>query len=126
MQVRDPAIVYGEGGFSISSHRLEHGITLVLTGEVDLASAPIVEDEMLRAEESEELIVLDLKHVSFMDSTGVRTVIAADKRLRERGATLRIVHVPSHVRRLFDMVGISAHLEIVDSPPNASNGTGCY
>lgn len=125
MQLTDPAIVHGQGGFSISSHRLEHGITLALTGEVDLASAQIVEDELRRAEESENLIVLDLKQVSFMDSTGLRTVIAADKRLRERGASLRIVHIPRQVHRLFDLVGISRHLDIAESPENGSSDTGC-
>jgi anti-sigma B factor antagonist len=125
LQLTDPAIVHGEGGFSISSRRLEHGITLALTGEVDLSSAPIVEDELLRAESSESLIVLDLEHVSFMDSTGIRTIITADKRLRDRGASLRIVHVPRQVRRLFDLVGISGHLEISEAPHNGAGGTDC-
>jgi anti-anti-sigma factor len=86
-----------------------------LTGDVDLATAAIAEEELRRAESSEELIVLDLQAVSFMDSTGIRMVIAADQRLRNRGGTLRIVRVPHQVHKLFELVGITEHLTIDDS-----------
>jgi anti-anti-sigma factor len=101
-----------DGSFSISSHRLEHGIVIELFGDVDLATAPIAEEELRRAESSEELIVLDLQSVSFMDSTGIRMVIGADQRLRERGGTLRIVRVPHQVHKLFELVGITDRLTI--------------
>jgi anti-sigma B factor antagonist len=100
--------------FSISSQRLDDGILVALVGDVDLATATVVDDELRRAGESESMVVLDLAQVSFMDSTGLRSVIAADQRLRERGGSLRIIHVPSQVNRLFDLVGISAHLTIED------------
>jgi len=104
-----------EGAFSISSRRLEHGIVIELTGDVDLATAEVAEEELRRAESSEDLIVLDLHGVSFMDSTGIRMVIAADQRIRERGGTLRVVRVPPQVHKLFKLVGIAGHLTIDDS-----------
>ena len=116
-----------DGSFSISSRRLEDGILVALAGDVDLATAPVVDDELRRAEESESLILLDLGAVSFMDSTGLRTVISADQRLRERGGSLRILHVPSQVTRLFDLVGISQHLTIdgrVDGDGGAASHRG--
>lgn len=103
-----------DGSFSISSRRLEKGILVAPSGEIDLAAAPWFEKEMHRAEDSESLIVLDLGDVSFMDSTGLRAVILADQRMRERGGSLRITHVSPAVRRLFDLVGISSHLTIDD------------
>jgi anti-anti-sigma factor len=98
--------------FRISSRRLDDGILVALAGDVDLATATVLDDELRRAEESESLIVLDLGEVLFMDSTGLRTVIAADQRLRDSGGSLRIVNVPAQVSRLFDLVGISQHLAI--------------
>lgn len=117
-----------EGLFSISSQRLEDGILVALSGDLDLATAAVVEEELRRAEASESLIVLDLGEVSFMDSTGLRTVIAADQRMRERGGSLRIVHVPSQVNRLFELVGMRAHLTIEDRvdgqvSPNLARGS---
>ena len=87
-----------DGSFSISSRRIERGILVALSGDVDLATASVVEDELKRAEPSEDRVVLDLAQVSFMDSTGLRTVISADRRLRERGASLELVKVPPRSR----------------------------
>ncbi|HTX31279.1 MAG TPA: STAS domain-containing protein [Solirubrobacteraceae bacterium] len=98
--------------FSVSSRRLEDGILVALAGDVDLGTATVVDDELCRAGESESLIVLDLGEVSFMDSTGLRTVIAADQRLRASGGSLRIVNVPAQVSRLFELVGVSERLAI--------------
>lgn len=111
-----------DSAFSISSRRLDHGIALDLSGEIDLATAPIVEDELRRAEQAEDLIVLNLEAVEFIDSTGIRTVIAAHQRLRGRGASLRIVNVPEQVQKLFKLVGIFDHLEI-DDRLDAGHGT---
>ncbi len=107
----------GNASFGISSHRFEHGIVIKPTGEVDLGTASIVEDELRRAEESEDLIVLDLGGISFMDSTGVRMVVAADRRLRERGGALRLTNLPRQVEKLFRLVGIADHLTIDGGPP---------
>lgn len=104
------------GGFTITSRRLEPGILIALTGDVDLATASIVEAELRRAEESQDAIVLDLEQVSFMDSSGIRVIVAADQRLHGRGGTLRIARVPPHVRRLFELAGILDHLEIAEPP----------
>jgi anti-anti-sigma factor len=103
-----------DGSFTITSRRLEHGILIALTGDVDLSTASIVEDEVRRAEESEDLIVLDLDHVSFMDSSGIRMIVGAHRRLRARDGTLRLANVPAQVRRLFELAGILEHLEIAD------------
>lgn len=104
------------GSFSISSRRLEDGILVALSGDVDLATATVVDEELRRAEQSESVIVLDLGEVSFMDSTGLRMVISADQRLRNRGGSLRIVRVPSQINRLFDLVGMRGYLAIDDRP----------
>jgi anti-anti-sigma factor len=99
-----------DGSFSISSRRLDRGILVALSGDVDLATATIVDEELRRAEQSEDLVVLDLGDVSFMDSTGLRIVISAHERLHERGASLEIRQVPPQVARLFELVGVNHHL----------------
>jgi anti-sigma B factor antagonist len=91
-----------------------HGVVLALSGEVDLCTAPVAEDELRRAEASQDLIVLDLRAVSFMDSTGIRMLVAADRRNRERGAALVIVQGTPQIRRLFELSGLTQHLELLD------------
>lgn len=117
-----------DGTFTVSCRRLEgaekmalrtagypgDGFVIALNGELDLATVPIAEEELLRVEASEDLIVLDLRGLTFVDSTGLRLMIAADRRARERNAAFVIVEGPPQVRRLFDLSGIAGHLEVID------------
>ena len=95
---------------------------LVVSGELDLATAERLEEELKRHERDEpSTLVLDLRELTFMDSTGLRTVIAADARARERGIRLVIVRGPEDVDRVFQVTQMDRHLEMVDEPP--SNAT---
>ena len=60
------------------------------------------------------MVILDLRAVSFMDSTGVRMMIAADRQFRQRGASLVVVQGPPNLRRLFTLAGLDGHLKLVD------------
>lgn len=94
---------------------------LGLAGELDISSGPRVEAELARAEErSPARLVLDLSHLEFMDSTGLRIVVSADARARERGARLVIVRGPDPVQRIFRVTRLEERLEMVDSPGAAS------
>jgi anti-sigma B factor antagonist len=92
---------------------------LVLSGELDLASAEQLDAQLKQLESSEPaLLVLDLRALEFMDSTGLRTVIAADARARERGGRLVVVRAPEEVDRVFRLTRMDQHLEVVDEPPS--------
>lgn len=91
-----------------------------MSGELDLASAEELEAHLKQLESSEpDVLVLDLRKLEFMDSTGLRTVIAADARARERGARLVVVRAPDEVDRVFRLTRMDQHLEVVDEPPAA-------
>jgi anti-anti-sigma factor len=121
----------GGGTFTISCRRLEaaekvalhaagysgDGFVIALTGELDLATARIAEEEFRRAEASHDLIVLDLRQLTFIDSSGLRLMIGADRRAHERGAAFVIVEGPPQVRRVFDLSGIAGHLEVIEGIP---------
>jgi anti-anti-sigma factor len=93
---------------------------LVVSGELDLASSEELEAHLKQLESAEpDLLVLDLRELEFMDSTGLRAVIAADVRARERGARLVIVRAREEVDRVFRLTRMDQHLELVDEPPTA-------
>jgi anti-anti-sigma factor len=97
----------------------DHGAPrLIVSGELDLASAEALEASLKQLEASEpDVLVLDLRELEFMDSTGLRTVIAADARARDRGARLVVVRAPDEVDRVFRLTRMDQHLELVDEPP---------
>lgn len=92
----------------------------MVSGELDLASAEVLEASLKELESSEpDVLVLDLRELEFMDSTGLRAVIAADARARDRGGRLVVVRAPEEVDRVFRLTRMDQHLELVDEPPTS-------
>jgi anti-anti-sigma factor len=92
-------------------------ITLALRGELDISSAPTLEEALGRLEGSgPPVLLIDLRALEFMDSTGLRTIVAADQRARAEGRRLAIVRGPDAVNRIFSVTRLDERLEIVDDP----------
>ncbi len=101
----------------ISTEEREGQVRVALVGELDIASAPKFEEGLAEAEGgSPELLVLDLRGVEFIDSTGLRAVIAADERARSAGRRFVIVRGPAAVERVFSVTQLDQRLDIVDEP----------
>jgi anti-sigma B factor antagonist len=98
-------------------------VRLALTGELDIAGAARVEQELERIErEPPATIVLDLRELAFMDSTGLRVIVAADSRAREQARRLVIVRGTDTVQRIIEMTRLDERLEIVDDPAAVEAG----
>jgi anti-sigma B factor antagonist len=99
----------------ITTEQHEGQTRVVLAGELDIASTEQL-DEALATIEGEDLgtLVLDLRNVEFIDSTGLRTVIAADERARSADRRFVVVRGPGAVERLFSVTQLDQRFEIVD------------
>jgi anti-sigma B factor antagonist len=92
-------------------------VELRLTGELDLSTAPQLEEAIAEVmDPSTEEIVVDLSGLSFMDSSGLRVLLAADSDTKASGKRLRIARGPEAVDRVFRLTGLDAHLEMFGSP----------
>jgi anti-sigma B factor antagonist len=99
----------------ISTSERNGGAQIALKGELDIATAPKLEEEVRRLEaEGRGLIVIDLRGLDFMDSSGLRALLAADTRARERGARLVIVRGHDRIQRVLRITRLDERLEIVD------------
>jgi anti-anti-sigma factor len=95
-------------------------LRFALRGELDISSAPQVEDALAQLESRRPaLLVIDLRSLEFMDSTGLRTVVSADARAREQGRRLVIVRGPDPVDRIFSVTRLDERLQLVDEPDAA-------
>ena len=104
--------------FDVTSEQRGDHVHVRLSGELDISSAPKVEDELARVEPNRpELIVLDLRNLAFMDSTGLRLLSAADTRARQQDRRLAIVKGPEPVQRVFRITRLEERLEILDDIP---------
>ena len=102
--------------FSVESHCSDGVRVICPVGELDLASADVVLEELERAERSDaEAIELDLSRVTFMDSTGVRLVLGAQARARtDATKRFRVRRGRPAVQRVFEICGVDALLPYVD------------
>jgi anti-sigma B factor antagonist len=90
-------------------------VRLLLRGELDLSTAGRAEEELHRAESSEPaLLVLDLSGLTFLDSTGLRLIVTADRRARDGGRRLMVVKGPDTVQRVFTITRLDERLEMLE------------
>jgi anti-sigma B factor antagonist len=88
------------------------------TGELDLSGATILEAELDRLAAEPELgsVVLDLRGLEFMDSSGLRLIVLTDMRAREAGRRFALIRGGETVHRVFEITRMSERLEFVDDP----------
>ena len=97
----------------------EHGETAVveLSGELDLATVPEAESALRTAAAAKRRVVLDLRGLAFMDSTGLRLTLEMDALARQDGFHFVVVRGTELIHRIFQMSGVEEHLTLVDEPP---------
>ena|SRR5436190_1947872 len=99
------------------------GVHLILSGELDIASAPVIEDALRDAEEQgPPLIIIDLRGLQFMDSTGLRTILGADARAREADRRFVVVQGDENIQRVFQVTRLYDRVEIVSDPAEVEPG----
>jgi len=73
---------------------------VIVTGELDIATAPELRRELTAAVTVYEEIAVDLGGLEFCDCSGIGALIAADNLARSFGHRLQLCRVPDHLRRL--------------------------
>ena len=89
--------------------------TLVVSGEIDIVTAPYLRDEIAAAiGEAESTIVVDLSGVTFIDSSGLGVLIDARTAIDEAAVTLVLLNPTEACRRVLELTGTAVLFEIVD------------
>jgi stage II sporulation protein AA (anti-sigma F factor antagonist) len=101
--------------------RADPGSVRVLpVGDLDMASAPALEARLAQVWDSgARNLVLDLSRLRFMDSTGLRLILAWDARCREDGCAIRLVPGPRAVQRVFEVTGMLQRLSFLERPADS-------
>ena len=105
--------------FGVTVERLESGaVVLALHGELDLEHVYSFGQTLHRAEKSgPPCIVLDLSRLDFVDSLGIRELLAARRRASRDRRRLLLVRGGPSVQRLMALVGLQDAFEIVSEVP---------
>jgi anti-sigma B factor antagonist len=100
----------GHPPLSVAEAVVGTDVVLQVTGEVDLSTGELFRCRLERALTLGHRVVLDLRGVEFMDSTGLNTILRCQRRA-EGSETVLLIRAPSRpVQRLFQATGVLPHL----------------
>jgi anti-sigma B factor antagonist len=98
-----------------------HGhVRVIPIGELDLATGTILEQQLRDLVSSGfDRLVIDLRRLAFMDSSGLRLLLRWDETARRDGTELTVIPGPPEVQRVFETTRLLDRLAFVDPPPDA-------
>jgi anti-anti-sigma factor len=103
--------------FEVSCEETPEHARLALRGELDMSSAPLLTRELEAVESHHpKEILLDLADLSFMDVTGLRTILDAARRARRVDSSVVIANPLPHIVRLLELTAIDQTLEVLGRP----------
>lgn len=104
---------------TLTTSEEQQAVRVALTGELDISSALVFDDELRRIESDARraTLVLDLRALKFLDSTGLRLILSAHARALRCGRRLRVVPGSDAVKRIFRLTGVEDRLDFVEDAP---------
>jgi anti-sigma B factor antagonist len=100
--------------------RIRPGPLVTVSGEVDIASAPQLRDQLLSViRRRGARLLLDLAGVTFIDCAGINVLLAVRRRAQLEGGSLRVLRASPPVRRIIALTGLDRVL-MPAARPNAA------
>ena len=108
-------------GIELIEERFEPGgLTLVVNGELDIATAPALRERLNAAiDAGTHRLVIDLTSLSFLDSVALATIVHAKQRLPEEGRMAIAIDPSSYVMLVFESGGLPRVLDLVETRDEA-------
>ena len=85
-----------------------------IAGALDSTTAPRLKRTLRERRLRAQLVVLDLRELTFLDWSGVHAVVDASIRARRAGRRVVLMHGAPQVKRMFAQAGRSEHVELAD------------
>ena len=102
--------------FEVTTKTADGVATVVLEGELDISTAPVLDATLADVERNgTATLLLDMARVRFIDSTGLRSLLSARSRAEASGQKLRLANLTVDVERVFDVTGVRRIFDI--APP---------
>lgn len=97
-----------------------YGIVVVeLKGKIDTATAERTERMLIERAAGARQLVLDLSAVGYLNSAGIRVIVGAGSRMQAMGGRLLLCAVPSYIKEVLDVAGVSSVFPILPTRAEA-------
>ena len=104
----------------ISSRVRGDVVILDISGEIDLYNAPEIKDIVNKLiEQKKYSVVINLKEVTYIDSSGIGALISSLSNLKKYQGGLKIINVFASVKKVFELTKLTSFFEIYDSEDEA-------
>jgi anti-sigma B factor antagonist len=105
-----------EHTLNVRAEREQNATILHLNGEIDLRTSPRLRTALLGLlDEKPPRIILDLSRVSYVDSSGVGTIVELKRRATYSDCRIVLVGLQKRVRSLFEISRLDKFFDIADS-----------
>jgi anti-sigma B factor antagonist len=91
-------------------------VVLHLRGEFDISGVRDFQRAISTIAEDAQIVCIDLRGLSFMGASGLRSLLDVQGRSRRDGFSLLVVKGPPLVQRVFEMTGVDQRLVMLDDP----------
>lgn len=100
----------------LSRQERPDGLCFAVAGELDIRTAPDLRTAVMQgAADRPGVVELDLSGVSFMDSSGLGTLVSIKRDLEEAQSTLVLSSVPGKVMRILQLTRMDTLFETMDA-----------
>ncbi|MDP9342709.1 MAG: STAS domain-containing protein [Actinomycetota bacterium] len=106
------------GWLRVNLQRRADGVAVVLTGELDLAEVGRVARRLAKVEqEAPPVVYVDLRKLTFLDSSGLQALVDVDARGRAAGRRVLFIRGPRTVQRVFEVTRLEERVEFLEDLP---------
>jgi len=108
---------------AVGIEETQNHYTVKVSGEIDVYTAPELKDKLLPLTEVHgNDIQVDLKDITYMDSTGLGVFISAYKSAKEHESSMELIHAKDRVSRLFKVTGLDEIMNVRFDDDNNKEG----
>jgi len=108
-----------DDGFATATRQIGEFLVVSLTGELDLATAPELEEAIERAQGGSAIIV-DLRELTFIDSSGIRALLKVHTAGQNGHSTVSFIRGRSNVQKVLELAGVDEVLPWSTLPAESS------
>ena len=100
---------------SMASRTWQDWTIIEVGGELDLNTAPALRQHIDGAiDAGASNVAIEMSKLTFMDSTGLGTLVSVSKRLDERGGRMALIGVEGSPRKVVSITGVDERIPIID------------
>jgi anti-sigma B factor antagonist len=106
----------------ISEKKINGIVICYIKGDIDINSSPQIRKVFERlADEKTDKILINLNEVSYIDSSGLATMVEMLKRTRGYGGRIKLSNLAAKVKSLFEITKLEKLFDIYETEEEASS-----